>query len=143
MQATWYGNVSDVEGAAMGSLAVIAPLLKQIGIAEIIDQHLPVDPQAEFSHGCLLSVLLGARLYAPVALSNVMQWATDSGADILWDVPANKLNDDRLGRSLDALFDQRHSILSSIALRIAQQFKVPLKHLHYDPTHILFTGAYE
>ncbi len=143
MDPTWYGEVSEVEGAAMGSLAVIAPLLERLGIAQIIDRHLPVDPQAEFSHGRILSVLLGARLYAPVALSNVRQWASDSGADVLWNMPADKLNDDRLGRSLDALFDQRHSILSSIALSIARDFQIPLEHLHYDPTHILFTGAYE
>src|SRR3954469_24652546 len=105
MDPTWYGGVSEVEGAAMGSLAVIAPLLEQIGIAGIMDRHLPVDPQAEFSHGRVLSLLLAARLYAPVALSNVVQWAADSGADVLWDIPADKLNDDRLGRSLDALFN--------------------------------------
>lgn len=126
----------------MGSLAVIAPLLKRIGVAEIIDRHLPADPQAEFRHGQILSLLIAARLYSPVALSNVAEWAVQSGADILWNIPADKLNDDRLGRSLIAIYDQRHSILSSIALSIASDFGIPLKFLHYDPTHILFTGAY-
>jgi transposase len=135
--------LAEVEGAAMGSLAVIAPLLERMAVADIIDRHLPVDPQAEFSHGRILSLLIAARLYSPVALSNVAEWAVQSGADILWNVPADKLNDDRLGRSLVAFYSQRHSILSSLALNTAKDFVIPLEYLHYDPTHILFTGAYE
>ena len=143
MGRTWYGSHVDFEGTALGSLAVIAPMLKRMGVEDIIDQHLPVDPQAEFKHGTLLSLLIAARIYSPVALSNVDQWAVTSGADVLWNISADKLNDDRLGRSLDAFFDQRHSILSSIALHVAKEFNVPLRDLHYDPTHVLFTGAYE
>jgi len=139
---TWYGNQTDVEGVALGALAVIEPMIQKINLAEIINQHLPVDSQAEFDHGTVLSLLTAARLYSPVALSNVAEWAETSGADILWDVPAEKLNDDRLGRSLDAFFTQRHSILASLALHVAATFDIPLDRLHYDPTHILFTGAY-
>ena len=52
------------------------------------------------------------------------------------------MNDDRLGRALDRFFAQRHSILSSIALHVSKEFGVPLREVHYNPTHILFTGAY-
>ncbi len=139
----WYGNQSDVESAAFGALAVIEPMVQKIDLAEIINQHLPVDPQAEFEHGSILSLLVAARLYSPVAMSNVSEWAEQSGADVLFGIPAEKLNDDRLGRSLDAFFQQRHSILASLALQVAETFDIPLDRLHYDPTHILFTGAYD
>jgi transposase len=139
---TTYGGQFDFESVSLGSLAVIYPLLKQMQVEEIVDQHLPADSQAEFSNGRLLSLLVAARSYSPVALSNVEEWSTVSGADILWDIPAEKLNDDRLGRLLDRFFPQRHSILSSIALHVAEQFDIPLRDVHYDPTHILFTGAY-
>ncbi len=91
----------------------------------------------------MLSLLIAARLCNPIALSKVEEWAAQSGADILWGIPAEKLNDDRCGRCLDALLDQRHSILASVALRVCDEFNVPLKEVHYDPTHIRFTGAYE
>ena len=103
----------------------------------------PADPQAEFSHGKVLSLLLAARLFNPVALVNVGRWAADSGADILWGLPVEKINDDRLGRSVDAFFDQRHSILASVALHVSQEFGVPLKEIHYDPTHLVLHGVYE
>ena len=120
---------------------MIAPL-QQMGVAEIIDQHVPVDEQAEFGHGEILSLLIAARVDSPVALSRVSAWALESGADVLWQIPADKLNDDRLGRALDAIYDVRHSLLSAIALRVAERYGVPLTEIHDDPTHVLFTGAY-
>jgi hypothetical protein len=95
-----------------------------MNVANVIDRHLPKDPQAQFSHGKILSLLIAARLYSPVALCNVAAWAEQSGADILWGMPIEKMNDDRFGRSLDAFFTQRHSILASVALHVAQQFHV-------------------
>src|SRR6476661_2367125 len=115
---SWYGKQSDVETAAFGVLALIEPLIQKIDLVKIINQHLPVDAQAEFDHGSILSLLVAARLYSPVALSNVSQWAAQSGADTLFGIPAAKLNDDRLGRSLDAFFTQRHSILAALALHV-------------------------
>jgi transposase len=142
---TWYGNQADanVEGRNIGTLAVIAPLLQRMNVAEIIDQHLPADPQAEFNYGNVLSVLIAARMFSPLGLVNVAKWAKDSGAELLWNIPAEKLNDDRLGKALDAFFTQRHSILASFALHVSQELGIPLAEVHYDPTHILFHGAYE
>jgi transposase len=143
MTLTWYDSQAPIEGRNFGALAVIWPLLERMQLAPILNRHLPADPQAEFDHGTVLSLLVAARLYSPVALVNVARWAADSGADILWDMPLDKINDDRLGRSLDALFGQRHSILASLALHAAREFDVPLREVHYDPTHILLHGAYE
>lgn len=143
MAHTWYGDQSSAESCNFGALAVIWPLLERMGVAEIINRHLPADPQAEYDHGTVLTLLAAARLYSPLALVNVARWAEESGADILWNLPPEKITDDRLGKSLDAFFTQRHSILASLALRIAREFDVPLTELHYDPTHILLHGAYE
>jgi transposase len=142
---TWYGNQTDanVEGRNIGTLAVIAPLLDRMKVADIINQHLPADPQAEYDYGTVLSVLIAARMFGPRALSNVAQWASESGADLLWNIPAEKLNDDRLAKAIDKFFTQRHSILASFALYVSEQLGVPLSWIHYDPTHILLQGAYE
>jgi len=142
---TWYGNQTDanVEGRNIGTLAVIAPLLDRMNVAQIINRHLPADPQAEYDYGNVLSVLIAARMFSPLGLVNVGKWAAESGADLLWNIPAEKLHDDRLGKALDAFFTQRHSILASFALHVSQELGVPLSEVHYDPTHILFQGAYE
>ena len=82
-------------------------------------------------------------MFSPLGLINVAKWAKESGAELLWNIPADKLKDDRLGKALDAFFTQRHSILASFALHVSQELDVPLVEVHYDPTHILFHGAYE
>lgn len=141
----WYGSQaeSNIEGRNIGALAVVAPLLDRLKVAQIIDQHLPADPQAEYGYGTVLSVLIAARMYSSLALVNIAKWATESGAELLWNIPAEKLTDDRFGKALDAFFKQRHSILASFALHVSQELEMPLREVHYDPTHILFHGAYE
>lgn len=118
MAITWYGDQSSAESCNFGALAVIWPLLERMGVAKVINQHLPADPQAEYDHGTVLSLLAAARLYCPVALVNVASWAGESGADILWGIPVEKITDDRLvaGRVLhSASFDSGFARLGCLA----------------------------
>jgi transposase len=143
MADAWHGPTLSDETLAFGPLALIAPLLERLDIAPIIDRHLPPDPQLAFSHGRILSLLLAARLCQPTALINIPNWAQHTGADVLWDIPADSLNDDRLGRALDAFFTQRHSILTAVAAQTIHLAELSLDRLHFDPTHLSFYGAYE
>jgi hypothetical protein len=143
MAQAWHGPTVPDDTLHFGPLALIAPLLQRLDIAAIIDRHLPPDPQLAFSHGQVLSHLLAARLCQPTALINVPGWAADTGADLLWDLPPESLNDDRLGRALDAFFTQRHSILTAVAAQALHLADLPRDRLHFDPTHLLFYGAYE
>lgn len=139
----WHGSLRAEEVVNLGPLALLAPLLERLDIAGSIDRHLPPDPQIEFSHGQILSLLLAARLSSPTALVHVGAWAERAGADLLWNIPADKLNDDRLGRALDAFFDQRHSIQACVAEQALRLAEVAPQRLHFDPTHVLFHGAYQ
>jgi hypothetical protein len=139
---TWSGPVAAQDVLNLGPLALIQPLLDQLDVEAIIDRHLPPDPQQEFSHGQVLRLLLMARLSQPTALVNVGQWAAKTGADILSNIPVDKINDDRLARSLDAFFDQRHSILGSVTAKALQVTGLSLERMHFDPTHLPLSGAY-
>jgi transposase len=139
---TWAGLFTPSTVVNIGPLAVLAPLLEGLDLANIINRHVPPDPQLEFSHGEVLSLLLAARLAKPTALVNVAAWAQKSGAELLWNIPADKLNDDRLGRALDAFFEQRHAIQASATVHALQLAELSLERLHFDPTHVLFEGGY-
>lgn len=139
---TWAGPVAAAKILNIGPLAVLAPLLERLELARIIDRHLPADPQLEYSHGEVLSLLLAARLAQPTALVNVAQWAEKSGAELLWNIPADKLNDDRLGRALDAFFEQRHTIQAAATVQALRLAELSLERIHFDPTHVLFEGSY-
>jgi len=125
------------------SLGILAPLLQKLNIANIIDRHVPTDPQAEYSHGTVLSVLLAARLNDPTALVNVADWAAQHGTEYLCNIPPDKLNDDRLGRSLDALFEHRHEVLAEVTCQVLRVTNLTLDRCHFDPTHLILYGAYE
>src|SRR5436853_797033 len=94
---------ANLRAVPVGALAILRPLLDQLHIAAIIDRHLPTE--AEYSHGTVLEILLAARLHSPTGLVNVAEWAQEHGVEYLWNIPPEKLNDDRLARGLDALFD--------------------------------------
>jgi len=135
-----HGVVDDVRVVNIGALALLRPLLDKLDVAGIIDRHLPTD--AEFSHGTVLSVLLAARLHSPTALVNVAQWARDHGVEYLWNIPPEKLNDDRLGRALDALFTARQAILADITHEVLRLTELSLHRCHFDVTHVVLYGAY-
>ncbi len=143
MADAWHGPTLNDQTLAFGPLALIAPLLDRLEIAPIIDRHLPPDPQLAFSHGRVLRLLLAARLCQPTALVNIPSWAERTGAEFLWDLPAAALNDDRLGRALDAFFTQRHSIQTSVAAQAIHLAELSLDRLHFDPTHLAFAGGYD
>jgi len=125
------------------SLAILVPLLDKLNVANIIDRHIPADPQAEYSHGIVLSVLLAARLQHPTALMNVAGWAAEHGVGYLCNIPADKLNDDRIARSLDAFFEQRHAILAEVTCEVLRLTRLTLERCHFDPTHLVLYGAYQ
>jgi transposase len=53
------------------------------------------------------------------------------------------LNDDRVGRALDRLFDaDRAALLTAIVLRTIREFQVELDQLHNDSTTLTLTGEY-
>jgi transposase len=126
----------------LGPLALFYPLLDKLNIAKIIDRHLPTDPQAELSHGTVLAVLLAARLSGPTALVNVANWAKEHGTEFLCNVPTDKLNDDRLGRALDAFFEQRHGIIAAITTEVLKLTQLTLHNCHFDTTHLVAYGSY-
>ena len=143
MRLRWLGNTNAAEGCNIGNLALTVPLLERAGVAEIIDRHLQPDGRKTVSPGKVLTLLIAARLHRPTPISRLAEWATETGADIMFDIDADALNDDRIGRDLEALFEHRHSILGSIAVHVAREFGIPLSELHYDPTHITFYGEYK
>jgi hypothetical protein len=142
MAIAWQGAAVADDVVNLGPLALIHPLLQRLDVAAVIDRHLPPDPQLEYSHGQVLSLLLAARFSEPTALINVPAWAEKTGAELLWNIPADKLNDDRLGRALDAFFEQRHSILASVTDNALRWAELSFERLHFDTTHLVFYGAY-
>lgn len=134
---------NDLTGANLGPLVLANPILEKMEIRRRVDLHCPADPRLELSIGEVICALVANRLCSPEPLMHVAEWAQNSGAEFLLGTPAQALNDDRLARALDAVFEKRWNILADIALHAAQVFQVSLAKVHYDPTSFHFTGQYD
>jgi transposase len=54
------------------------------------------------------------------------------------------INDDRIGRALDVLFDaERRALLTEFLVNMLREFEVQTDELHNDSTTLTFHGAYE
>jgi len=137
------GGKLDFSGRNLGPLVLANPILERMDIRRIINLHCPPDPRLEESIGDVIYALAANRLCSPEPLVHVAEWAEHSGAEFLLGMPADALNDDRLARALDAVFEKRWNILGDVALHVSKQFNVSLAKVHYDPTSFHFTGEYD
>src|SRR6266511_3321052 len=99
---------------ALGALPVIADLCRRLDLAGIIDRACPVREVALVTHGQVIEALVANRLTSPTPLVHVEQWASQWAVQEVWGIDPHVLNDDRIGRALDAA--RLHWDLTSISL---------------------------
>lgn len=126
----------------VGPLLLVRSVLARVGIAGIVDRLAPMRGTALLSHGEVIEALIANRLCAPAPLYDVSGWASSAAVQELFGTPAALLNDDRLGRALEALAPIAELVRGEAALRAAQAFAVDLQRLHVDLTKIHVSGAY-
>jgi hypothetical protein len=133
----------QVQVISAGSLPLIKALLDELGVGEIIDALVP-NEAGEFSYGPAAEVVIASRLQGvPLPMYEIADWASTTAVPQLFGIPADKLNDDRLGAMLEALRPQRTAIWSRVLSRAVGRFGLDLSRLHADPTKIAFEGSYD
>jgi hypothetical protein len=126
----------------LGSLPVIADFSRRLDIAGIIDRACPMRDLALASHGQVIEALIANRLTRPQAMVAVADWARDWAVEEVYGISADVLNDDRLGRALDAVAPQVDHIVGSIGAAAIDAFGIDVARLHWDMTSISLYGAY-
>ena len=126
-----------------GALPVVAKLADRLGLVEAVDRLCPIRSVADYTHGQVVLALVANRLTHPRPLSSFEDWGEDFAVSETLGVAACKLNDDRLGRTLDALAERLPELLNLIARRAIERFGISIAELHWDLTHLAFTGSYE
>jgi transposase len=124
----------------LGALPVLYLLLDQLQVRTIINRHCPTESPVD--HGAVALVLVLNRLIAPRPLYHVMDWLASTVLSDYLGVPATKFNDDRLGRTLDALAEHAQSIWQDIASQALLRYQIDLSVLFYDLTALVMTGEY-
>jgi transposase len=124
----------------VGALPVLYALLETLQVREVINRYCPT--QADVDHGTVALVLILNRLTMPLPQYQVADWMARTVLVQILGVPADKFNDDRLARTLDALQPHCQAIWEEVAHRTLVQAKVDLSLLFYDLTAYVAHGAY-
>ncbi|MGH3303572.1 MAG: IS1634 family transposase [Streptosporangiaceae bacterium] len=127
-----------------GPLLIVAHYLRALGVAGIIDTAVPRRGKALASHGEIACVLAASRLCSPSPLYDIAGWASSAAVPELLGTPAALLNDDRLGRSLEALAKVAADVRGQVLLTAVRRFGVAdASRLHLDLTAVRFAGHYQ
>lgn len=127
----------------VGPLLIVAHYLRALGVAGIVDAAIPRRGKALAGHGEIAAVLAASRLCSPAPLYDIAGWASSAAVAELLGTPAALLNDDRLGRSLEALAKVADDVRGQLMLTAIRRFPVAdASRLHLDLTAVRFAGHY-
>ena len=128
-----------------GPLLLVAHYLDRLGLVKLVDALVPVRGRACLTHGEVIAVLAASRLCSPSPLYDIAGWASSAAVTELLGVPGMLLNDDRLGRALEALAPVADKARGELMLAAIGEFPAvaDASRLHLDLTAVRFAGAYE
>jgi Domain of unknown function (DUF4277) len=127
---------------ALGALPVVAEVCRRLDVAGIIDRACPVREVALVTHGQVVEALVANRLTSPAPLVHVQDWASQWAVEEVWGIDPQVLNDDRIGRALDAIAPELEQIVGSVGARAITTFGLEVARLRWDLTSISLDGAY-
>jgi transposase len=124
----------------LGALPVLYALLEILQVRQIINRHVPTAAQVD--HGTVALVLILNRLSAPRPLYRVADWLAQTVLVYALGVPAEKFNDDRLGRTLEAIAPHAEAIWQDVVHIALLRFDLDVRFLFYDLTAFVVHGEY-
>jgi transposase len=127
----------------LGSLPVVAEFCRRLDVAGIVDRACPVREVARVTHGQVIEALVANRLSSPRPLLRVADWAGEWAVEEVFGIAPDALNDDRIGRALDAMAPQLDQVIGSVGARAIAVFGIDVARLHWDMTSMSLYGAYD
>ena len=136
----------ELEALEVGALPIVRTLLDRLGWRPLLERAFdPPDRRLRLSHVDTALLLVCNFALSRHPLYGVSAWGARCGARALGLAPGQLelLNDDRLGRTLDRLFEiDRRSLTTQVVLAMTRRYGVDLTRFHTDSTSITFSGAY-
>jgi transposase len=146
------GEIAHAAGQTLTSwrvaaLPILDHFLRRLRVREFLHEHSPrEDRRCRVATATGLLVLVQNLLISREPLYGVGEWAARHAPGRLGLTPEQlpALNDDRVGRCLDRLFDADiPSLTLAVVTHAVREFGVALDELHNDSTTITFHGDYE
>jgi hypothetical protein len=127
----------------VGPLLLAAHFISELDLVGTVDRALPQRGRQQLSAGEVCAALICSRLCSPSPLYDIAGWASGTALQELVGIPPALLNDDRLGRGLEALAVCAEPLRGALAARAIERFGIDVGRLHVDLTTLRVAGAYE
>jgi transposase len=141
------GGRHTLNSRRIAALPIVGHFLSRLRLHEFLRDHLPhEDGRTRVPTATALLVLLRNLLISRQPLYGIGEWAARHDPELLGlsDSQLSALNDDRIGRALDRLFDANIPALAlKVVAHAVHEFDVSLDELHNDSTTVTFHGDYE
>ena len=124
----------------LGALPVLYALLQTLDVETIINRHCPT--RGDVNHGTVALVLVMNRLMLPLPLYQISDWVGQTCLVATLGIEAEKFNDDRLGRTLDAIYPHLDVIWQEIIETALVKAQIDLSVIFYDVTAFIAHGRY-
>ncbi len=135
-----------LESLYLGAQPLIQPFFERLRLRTFFQEALgKPDGRLRVSHVDAALLLVRNFTLSRHPLYGVPDWACRfDPAQLELDAQQLKfLNDDRLGRTLDKLFEaDLRTLMTRLVVHMVQEFNLDLQRLHNDSTSITFTGVY-
>ena len=126
-------------------LPMVKHYMDQLDLFNLFKKYVPAAPDCLADHAESLSVITANIICDNKPLYKVKEWLAGY-SDGLVDNPieADLFNDDRLARSLSALFDaDRHSLMTEVSCNAIRVHGLLTDEIHNDSTSITLIGNYK
>jgi transposase len=138
---------SQIDVQDLDHLGIIAGIVDDIGIVEIIDRELGKHPQEKVSAGqAVKAMILNCMGFLTSPLYLFSEFFAGKATEHLIGegVTAEHLNESRLGRVMDQLYEYGITLMFvKIATEMCKKFGISTNHAHLDGTSIAVHGKYE
>jgi transposase len=124
----------------LGALPVLYALLQTLEVERIINRHCPT--RGDVKHGTVVLVLVMNRLMLPLPLYQISDWVGQTCLVATLGIEADKFNDDRLARTLDAIYPHLDVIWQEIIETALLKAQIDLSVIFYDVTAFIAHGRY-
>jgi transposase len=136
----------SLRSQALGALPVINHFLARLGLSDLLERHLASgDRRLKLPASTALRVLITNLVIHKEPVYGLGEWARafDPASLGASQEEVTLLNDDRLGRALDRLFDaDRASMVTELVVGAIERFGIDCSQLHNDSTTVTFSGDY-
>ena len=130
----------------IGAMPILNQILKRMKLKEILQRRLPdEDQRTKVDTPRVVLLLLKNLLITREPMYGVAEWASNYPPE-LFDLSSTQLqhlNDDRVGRALDRIFESLDSsVIMDVVSHVVAEFDVRMDELHNDSTTVTFHGDY-